>query len=94
MAVEIRKAPGVRAKIRRISFGEDKEKCMYGDMDPDMMVRETKEEDIFCPRAYDSVFPYINSLLREEGKTPTGIVLSCPSYPDFVIFEISCQNDE
>ena len=63
--------------------------CPYGMEKKDPM-RWQADRVPFCPRALDSLFPYLNVPIPE--KDPDGKVslkVSCPGYPDRVIFEIS-----
>ena len=51
----------------------------------------------FCPKAMDSLFPYVNMLnaIKQNpcNKSPEALRVVCPGYPNYLIFEISYSKD-
>ncbi len=87
---------GIAVKIHKknnqdaiIEFHGKKSDCPYYDfkMGDDWQV--SKVEKVFCRRAYDSLFPYLNALssqIRTGNTTDNALTATCPGYPDYVVF--------
>lgn len=64
--------------------------CPHYDFSPGVKWELTNETTPFCPRAYDSLFPYLNaaSTSRKMGilNDEPGFRVTCPNYPGYVVF--------
>lgn len=63
------------------------------EMSPFKMFTLSKDNNLFCPKAIDALFPYVNILNAVEqnpcNKASAALKVACPGYPDYLIFEIS-----
>ncbi len=74
-----------------IEIHSKKSECPYYDYRVNDSWQISKKEKIFCRRAYDALFPYLNALssqIRKNVVREEVISATCPGYPDFVVFNI------
>jgi uncharacterized repeat protein (TIGR04076 family) len=77
-----------------IEIHSKKSECLYYDYRVKDSWQISKKKNIFCRRAYDALFPYLNALsspIRENIVRGDVTSITCPGYPDFVVFNIRCK---
>lgn len=91
VAVKINQTKEKKTQISIIAAHTKKTSCPYYHFELGDNWLIPKSQTIFCRRAYDSIFPYLNVLSFQirTGRIDEGVLtVTCPSYPNFVTFQV------
>ena len=73
-----------------LQYVQKKSPCPLYDFKPGVQWELDGTNIPFCPRAYDSLFPYLwaASTRRKAGESyKEGFTATCPAYPGYIVFK-------
>ena len=77
-----------------IAYDKKKSECPYYDFKSGVQWKITAKDTPFCPRAYDSLFPYLiaaSTRKRLEPSYEECFTITCPAYPGYVVFSVGIE---